>query len=130
MSSNSAIQQAVELVAVPMPSPKAIVHNPVAAPKASSSKAALRRCCAAWQRAFDANLHANEFRATKEASAAYCKAMPLLEGEDGLRDFIACAAHGIVIGAIPEKKGGQLFYAAQVALATLRRERKPSGPAE
>lgn len=130
MSSNSDLQQAVDLVAVPMPSPLAIVQSPVAASKASTAKAALRRCCAAWQRAHDANLRTGDFIAAKQASAAYCKAMPVLEGEDGLRDFVACAAHGIVIGAIPEKKGGQLFYAAQIALAALRSRRKPSGPAD
>jgi hypothetical protein len=112
-----------------MPSPIANIDSPAAA-KVSSVKAALRRCCAAWQRALDANLREGDYTAAKEASAAYCKAMPVLEGEDGLRNFIACAAHGIVIGAIPEKRGGQLFHAAQVALAALKRERNPSARAD
>jgi hypothetical protein len=32
-----------------------------------------------------------------------------------------CAAHGILMGAVPENRGGQVLYAAQVAI---QRERK------
>ncbi|MDR3773264.1 MAG: hypothetical protein P4L26_07950 [Terracidiphilus sp.] len=62
------------------------------------------------------------------ASKAYCNAMPMLVGYEGARDFIACAAHGILIGAIPREKGGQLLSAARVALAAIQREREPPKP--
>jgi len=64
--------------------------------------------------------------AARDASVAYRNAMPLLAGYEGARDFVACVAHGILIGAIPENKAGQLLYAAQVALATIPHERKSS----
>jgi hypothetical protein len=51
--------------------------------------------------------------------------MPLLSGVDGVRDFIACTAHGILIGAIPPESSGQVLYAAQVALSFLQYQRKP-----
>ena len=100
--------------------------------KPSNPKAALRRCCAAWQRAFDAYMvahtgsMADKIWAVGPASEAYCNAMPMLVGYEGARDFIACAAHGILIGAIPRDRASQLLYAAQVALATLRHAPKIS----
>jgi hypothetical protein len=100
--------------------------------KPSNPKAALRRCCAAWQRAFDAYMatkkgdNIDRMFATGPASEAYCNAMPMLVGYEGVRDFLACAAHGILIGAIPQDRAGQLLYAAQVALATLHHAPKPA----
>lgn len=125
MSNNSALQQESELVAVPLPSPKSLTLTRAAAPKAASPKAAIRRCCTAWQRAFDGYSGHNEYTASKEASAAYCRAMPVLADGNCIRDFIACAAHGMVIGAIPESRGRQLLYAAQVALTALKSEPEP-----
>ena len=94
--------------------------------KPTSAKTALRRCCAAWQRAFDAymvpikrNDQPNEVLAAIEAGEAYRNAMPLLTGYEGIRDFIACTAHGILIGAIPTEISGRLIYAAQIALNSL-----------
>lgn len=92
---------------------------------------ALRRCRAAWQRAFNASMAANgnrsEYTLTAESDAAqaYCNAMPVPSGFNGIHDFIACAAHGILIGAIPPEKSGQLLYAAQVAISTLPHGPKP-----
>jgi hypothetical protein len=113
------------------PSNQSTAPVPEAAPKASSPRPAVRRCCNAWQRAFDAYMAEHKSRssahifATGPASVAYCNAMPMLSGSDGIRDFIACVAHGVLIGAIPEKRAGHLLYAAQVALASLQREAKP-----
>jgi hypothetical protein len=90
----------------------------------ASAKAAFRRCCAAWQRAFKAffdedDLDPNDqtmvYLASKAAAPAFCSAMPMLAGEDGIRDFIACTAHGIAIDAISLDKGAHLLYAAQIA---------------
>jgi hypothetical protein len=94
--------------------------------KPSSPKAALRRCCAAWQRAFDAYMATRKgtgidrMLAAGPAGEAYCNAMPMLVGYEGVRDFLACAAHGILIGAIPQDRAGKLLYAAQVALGTFQ----------
>ena len=96
------------------------------------SRAAIKRCCAAWQHAYDAYLEGKEnsilsrdFAATS-AGPAFCRAMPPLAGYENICDFIACAAHGILIEAIPEKRANQLLYAAQVALSSLKRKPKTS----
>ena len=100
--------------------------SPTSGPGRTTPKAALKRCCTAWQRAFKAHMdaHGNETfersEAASLASAAYCNAMPLLTGPAGIRDFIACAAHGILIGAITHEKSGPLLYAAQVSISSLR----------
>lgn len=103
-----------------------------AGPACASPKAALRRCCAAWQRAFDDYMQpikrkdsSDELFAAMAAATAYCNAMPMLAGADGVRDFLACVAHGILIGAIQREKSSQLLYAAQVALGTIPREPRP-----
>lgn len=103
---------------------------PALVPDPKQTKAAIRRCCAAWKRAYEAYLEgtdrSNRTRifAAHEAGPAYCRAMPPLAGYENIRDFIACAAHGILINAIPEKRANQLLYAAQVALASLHFEPK------
>ena len=93
------------------------------------ARAAIKRCCAAWQRSFDAYIEASRSKdtiyAAHQAGPAYCKAMPPLAGYENIRDFLACAAHGILIEAISEKRANQLLYAAQVALASLHFEPKP-----
>jgi hypothetical protein len=94
--------------------------------KPTSAKTALRRCCAAWQRSYDAYLASikrpddgDRTLATIGAGESYRNAMPLLTGYEGIRDFIACTAHGILIGAIPAEISGRLIYAAQIALNSL-----------
>jgi len=124
-ASGRALARAIANPGVNIPPP-----TPTAAFRHGGTNTAIRRCCAAWQRAFDAYLHkdkghlANEFLAADHAGAAYRNAMPVLTGREGIRTFIACVAHGILIGAISEKRGGQLLYAAQVAMASIPRESK------
>jgi hypothetical protein len=95
---------------------------PAPEPDTASAKTASRRCCASWQRAFKAYMDDSDGdfidkgHALEDAAHAFCNVMPVLAGYEGIRDFIACAAHGIAIGAISPEKGGQLLYAAQVAL--------------
>jgi hypothetical protein len=95
------------------------------------ARTAIKRCCAAWQRAHDAHLEGTSggdfarIVAVREAGSAYRRAMPPLAGYESIRDFIACTAYGILIDAIPQKRGNQLLYAAQVALASLHYEPKP-----
>jgi hypothetical protein len=100
------------------------------------TQAALRRCCAAWKRAFNAYMdkdpanNGGEFWAAKEAGIAYRNSMPLLVGYEGARDYTACAAHGILIGAIPKEDSGPVLYAAQVALSIAQSQsRLPKIPA-
>jgi hypothetical protein len=118
-------QSATELTlveAIPLP---AIDLNP------KQARAAIKRCCAAWQRSYDAYMESTKGSSTDtifaahQAGPAYCKAMPPLAGYESIRDFIACAAYGILIEAIPQKRANQLLYAAQVALASLHYEPKP-----
>ncbi len=104
---------------------------PAPTPEPTHARPALRRCCAAYRRAFNAYMEASDgdsydkMKAAGEGGLAYRNAMPLLSDYEGIRDFIACTAHGILIGAIPPERSGHLLYAAQVALATLHREPKP-----
>jgi hypothetical protein len=93
-------------------------------------KAAIRRCLAAWQSGYKASQKKSgrydddDIFAAQDAGNCYCNAMPILSGQDGVRDFIACAAHGILIGAISPERSGQILYAAQVALSIVQSERK------
>jgi len=99
------------------------------------SRAAIKRCCAAWQRAYEAKVAQGQGSSSQKIVAAFLagpafrKAMPPLAGYDNIRDFIACTAYGILIEAIPEKRANQLLYAAQVALSTLHHGPKPQKPA-
>jgi hypothetical protein len=99
-------------------------------PPENSQNPAVSRCCKAWNRAFNASFarEKNIYSARDEAGAAYRDAMPNLSGEQNIRDFIACAAHGILIGAIEEKMSTKLLYAAQVASGALARAEKPPAP--
>ena len=100
-------------------------------PEPKPTRSALKRCCAAWKRSFDAFMEDappsgfNKLYASQEASEAYRKAMPQLSGHDGIRDFIACTARGVLIEAITPKQSAQLLHAAQVALKSLKREPEP-----
>ena len=136
MSKQSIEEQALAFALAHPPTNQTSAPVPEAPTEAFSPRPAIRRCRNAWQRAFDAFMakekpnSCSRIFARGPASAAFCNAMPMLSGADGIRDFIACGAHGVLIEAIPEKRVGQLLYAAQVALATLQREPKPpaSGP--
>ena len=108
---------------------------PAIAPNSKHTQAAMKRCMTAWKRAYDACIaemaddgrdgqHQDAVLAVHNAGPAYCRALPPLVGQSGIRDFIACVAQGILIKAIPEKRANQLLYAAQVALASLNNEQK------
>jgi hypothetical protein len=94
-------------------------------PESELTQAAIKRCCAAWRRAYNAYMEGKEgddidkMFAVREASPVYCDAMPVLSTRENIRAFIACAAQGVLIGAIPSKKSGSLLYAAQIALSAL-----------
>jgi hypothetical protein len=89
---------------------------------------AVALCCDAWELAFQEEMDesGDNFDARELAHKAYRNAMPPLSGYQCICDFIACAAHGMLIDAIEEKKGTRLLYAAQVALSTIRSQQKGS----
>jgi len=107
------------------------VPLPAINPNSNSAKAAIKRCVAAWQRAFDAEMNnigkclGAEIFAAHAAGPAYCGALPPLAGYESTCDFIACVAHGILLDAIPQQRANQLLYAAQVALSALQHQPKP-----
>jgi len=104
------------------------VHsNSDSATKSAPTNPAIARCCAAWQRRFNAEKEkgVGNIFAEGYAAASYRDAMPHLIDFEGIRDFIACTGHGMLIGAIPVEKGAKLLYAAQVAQSLLNRQPRP-----
>jgi hypothetical protein len=95
-----------------------------------SSNPAVARCLSAWEPVYRGELANGRHRisATREAAQLYRDAMPPLSGYDNIRDFIACTAHGILVGAIDATDASKLLYAAQVALTTLRCQPSPPVP--
>jgi hypothetical protein len=93
-----------------------------------SANPAVARCMSAWTLTYEKEKakRKGDFDASLTAEKAYREAMPPLSGYENIRDFIACVAHAMLIGAILDDKGSKLLYAAQVALSTLRRQ--PSAP--
>jgi hypothetical protein len=85
---------------------------------------AVAHCCDAWEQAYQTSVEEDEresdFYARSVAGEAYRNALPALSGFQNISDFIACAAHGMLIGAIAEKSVTRLMYAAQVAIGTAR----------
>ena len=97
--------------------PTETTMNELGASSPSFSNPAVANCCKAWKRVFRAALAADDsFHAPERAGEAYRAAMPPLSSRENCLDFIACVAHGMLLGAIHEKNGTKLLYAAQVAL--------------
>ncbi len=88
---------------------------------------AVRRCCLAEKRSRrDSRMkRLDTIETTIRADDAYRKAMPELVGHENIRDFIACAGHGLVIGSLTFLQATKLLYAAQVALSALRHQSLP-----
>ena len=109
-----------------MPEPAPLDSNNSTQPSAQNGPAtgnlAVVRCLETYERAFRARLakDGNQFSAATYAGRLYRAAMPAPSGRDGIRDFIACVAHGVLIGAIDAKDSKVLLYAAQVAQSALR----------
>jgi len=87
---------------------------------------AVTRCYEAWLASTtdsrDRELERYDIRL--HATQAYFNAMPDLSGHENIRDFIACVAQGMLIGAIDPIEGPKLLYAAQVAIGALRLQPK------
>jgi hypothetical protein len=95
------------------------ISNPSPSPQRNS---AVQRCCDARERSLEASRakELDSYTISSSAADAYRDAMPDLSGYENIRDFIACAAHGMVIRAIDSTDGPKLLYAAQVAIGALR----------
>jgi hypothetical protein len=100
------------------------------ASSAVSASPAVARCVEAWTSVFQAEIARSNSRAIAayKAGKAYRIAMPLLSGYENVRDFVACTAHGLLIGAIDGSQSSKLLYAAQVALTTVRSQPAPQKP--
>ncbi len=108
--------------------PTETMMNEVGKSNPAFSNPAVARCCKAWKKVYRAEfVKDKEFTSqiAKRAGEAYRAAMPPLTSRESCRDFIACVAQGILIGAITEKNGGKLLYAVQVALAAANSEQNP-----
>ena len=115
---------------MPEPEPLASSNNPNQ-PSAqnipTTGNLAVARCLEAYERAYRSRLakDGNRYAATDYAGRLYRAAMPAPSSRDGIRDFIACVAHGVLIGAISATDSKVLLYAAQVAQSALRDNTAP-----
>ncbi len=99
-----------------------------AAPSPAVQNPAVALCRDAYKRAWNAAKakRKGEVFAAIDARKAYRDALPPLSGQENIRDFIACIAHGMLIGAIGGSDAARLLYAAQVAHSALRNQ--PASP--
>jgi hypothetical protein len=85
------------------------------------------RCVDAYNRTFKTErvTPREEIAAIRCAQKAFRAALPPLVGQENIRDFIACVAQAILLGAIETNDASKLLYAAQVALAAVRVQPAP-----
>jgi Na+/glutamate symporter len=100
----------------------------VGALSACCENTAVARCLNEWERVYKAEKakRKDDYDATEEAEKAYRDAMPPLSGYENIRDFIACVAHAMIVGAIADNQASKLLYAAQVALSAVRCQPTPA----
>jgi hypothetical protein len=89
---------------------------------ASTVNPAVARCTATWTQSYQHEFSRTRSEALAQHAArrAFSEAMPPLIGYDNIRDFIACCAQGVLLGALEPQKSAKLLYAAQVALSSAR----------
>jgi hypothetical protein len=102
---------------------------PCAPPDSSPAleNAAVAHCCEVWELTRRQALNAGNSTVVARVAAhkAFQKSLPPLTGLENIRNFIACVAHGILIGAILGSDGARLLYAAQVAKGAAHSAAKP-----
>ena len=93
-------------------------------PPFDAQRAAVVRCADAWFQTYKATLANGESssEARRKANEVYRLTMPPLIGYENIRDFIACTAHGMLLGAIDSRQSTKLLYAAQVTLGAVRKQ--------
>lgn len=108
-------------VAAAQPSSPSLVPN-----------AAIQRCLDAWNAIYLPAIAKgfSDVTAARQSAHAYRAAMPTLTTPLNVSDFIACTAHGLLIGAIDEKRAAKLLYAAQVASGAYRQQAVQSAGAK
>ena len=86
------------------------------------------RCCGAAHRAFLAAVAEGKPNGTAESEGAeaYRRAMPPLDNEENIRNFISCVAHAMLIRIIDPAEAPRLLYAAQCAGAVRKSSQKPA----
>src|ERR1700760_4563432 len=114
-----------------MPKILPYLSEPCAPPDSSPAieNTAIAHCCEVWEltRRQALNTGSSMVFARVAAHRAYQKALPPLAGQENIQNFIACVAHGMLIGAFLSEDGARLLYAAQVALtAAHKRPTQPS----
>ena len=94
---------------------------------ASTPNPAVVRCTEAWTQTYQSEFSRTRSEALAQHAArrAFSSAMPPLIGRDNVRDFIACCAQGVLLGALDPQKSAKLLYAAQVALSSIRAQSAP-----
>ncbi|WP_263357477.1 hypothetical protein [Acidicapsa ligni] len=99
---------------IPPPEPPDLTG---AATDPTTGNPAVTQCCNAYGNALEKAATSGElkFDAVQQAEKAYRRALPALSGAENIRDFLACIAHGMLIGAIRIEDGTRLTYVAQVA---------------
>lgn len=110
--------------------------QPVTAPASASAESqpttspAVARCVDAYNRAYKMERSAGreDYAATKIAGKVFRRTLPPLVGHENIRDFIACVAQSILMGAIDSNDASKLLYAAQVSLAAVRVQSAPDKP--
>jgi len=97
-----------------------------AATNPSSGNPAIAQCCKAYADVLKLAPSKGrvDFETVSRAEKAYREAMPPLSGNENIRDFLACLAHGMLIGAISLTDGTRLTYVAQVAYSARHIEPK------
>ena len=77
---------------------------------------AIGRCCEAWYCAYEkaAGQGRGELSCGLRANAAYRAAMPPLTCAENVPGFVACVAHGLLLGTIVDSIATRLVNAAQV----------------
>jgi hypothetical protein len=87
----------------------------------SHANTVVTNCIEAYADAMEDALERRQrpYEAAKEAGRAFRQLMPPLSGHENIRNFIACAAQGILMDVISGSDGARLLYAAQVAHSTM-----------
>ena len=119
--------QAALTAATASPTPSSI---PAAHEVRARANSAVDQCCAAYNQAREAAIAANKssYSIDKAAEHAYRCAMPPLDSEINIRDFVACVTHALLIGAFTHNESSRLLYAAQVANSVLKNAKSSRAP--
>ncbi|HUX44245.1 MAG TPA: hypothetical protein VMV57_05800 [Terracidiphilus sp.] len=102
------------------------------APAPAPANPAVAHCLHAFRTVYKTELTRGEldFRALQRAGSAFRNAMPPLDDHHNIRNFIACVAQGILLGAVDVRQSSKLLYAAQVALSAIRAQSAPASRKE